>query len=145
MKVAGYQVMFSAESDAADSDGNPVEIKASNPFYWGTKTMFQMISNGSSNLYLGHKGYGILESIRVYALRTVAATALAAVDVHGIETNIRNGLDSLRREAVAGRFVDGSIYTVTFHNKSFQLAPFSGGNHGILPSDKVVAEMLSLA
>ena len=36
LNVAGYNVLFSAEADAMDPNGNPVEIKASNPFYWGT-------------------------------------------------------------------------------------------------------------
>jgi hypothetical protein len=41
MKVAGHNVLFSAEADAVDANGDSVEIKASHSLYWGTKTMFR--------------------------------------------------------------------------------------------------------
>lgn len=143
MKVAGYRVLFSAESDAVNSEDNPVEIKASNPIWWGTKPMFQMISNGSSSLYFGFKEYSTLHNVRVDSLATTAATALANSDVRVLENSIRNGMETLQREAKAGRFDDDGIFTITFHGNSLELTPFSGRHIPILPSPKVVSEILS--
>ena len=53
MKIEEKTVLFRAEVDAADADGSLVEVKASNPHYWGTKVMFQMISSGKSKLCHG--------------------------------------------------------------------------------------------
>lgn len=60
MKIGKRTVLFRAEVDAKDDDGSPVEVKASNPHYWGTKVMFQMISSGSSRLCHGEKSRGAL-------------------------------------------------------------------------------------
>jgi hypothetical protein len=43
MQVGTHRVLFQAETDAMH-DGEPIEVKASNPRYWGTKVMFQMIN-----------------------------------------------------------------------------------------------------
>ena len=53
MKVGERTVLFRAEVDAIDGNGSALEVKASNPRYWGTKVMFQMISSGSSKLCQG--------------------------------------------------------------------------------------------
>jgi hypothetical protein len=140
MKVAGYMVLFSAETDAADDSGNPVEIKLSNPMYWGTKTMFQMISNGSSNLIVGMKSYGTLNSVDMEDLITVAMTTLVSTDVRMLESNIRHGLEALNRQS--GRFNNGEIFEISFNN-DLQLLPFSGDRNALLPADEVVKEMLS--
>ena len=58
-----WTVLFCAEVDAKDDDGSPVEVKASNPHYWGTKVMFQMISSGSSRLCHGEKSRGALTRV----------------------------------------------------------------------------------
>ena len=51
MNVGTYRVFFRAEVDAVNGgDGDPVEVKASNPRYWGTRVMFQVISSGSTRL-----------------------------------------------------------------------------------------------
>jgi hypothetical protein len=140
MKVAGYRVLFSAETDAADDSGNPVEIKLSNPMYWGTKTMFQMISNGSSNLIVGTKSYGTLNSVDMEDLITVAMTTLVSTDVRMLESNIRHGLEALNRQS--GRFNNGEIFEISFNN-DLQLLPFSGDRNALLPANEVVKEMLS--
>lgn len=140
MKVAGYRVLFSAEMDAADDSGNPVEIKVSNPMYWGTKTMFQMISNGSSNLIVGTKSYGALYSVNMEDLSTVAMTTLVGTNVRMLESNIRDGLEALNRQS--GCFNDGKIFEISFDN-DLQLSPFSGDKNVLLPANEVVEEMLS--
>ena len=58
MEVAGYCILFSAEVHGSDGSGNPVAIKSSNPNYFGTKTLFHMISNGSLMLASVIKGRG---------------------------------------------------------------------------------------
>jgi hypothetical protein len=44
INVAGHTVLFSAEADAVDANGDSVEIKARKIRYWGTKTMFRTCS-----------------------------------------------------------------------------------------------------
>jgi hypothetical protein len=46
MQIYSLTVLFSADVDAIDKDFALVEVKASNDKYWGTKVMFQVISNG---------------------------------------------------------------------------------------------------
>ena len=63
MKIGEKTVLFRAEVDAVDTDGSPIEVKASNPRYWGTKVMFQMISSGSTKLCHGMKSRGVLTRV----------------------------------------------------------------------------------
>lgn len=72
MKVGQKNILFRAEVDAADADGSLVEVKASNPRYWGTKVMFQMISSGSSKLCHGEKSRGVLTRITLKSLSRVS-------------------------------------------------------------------------
>lgn len=147
MKVAGYGILFSAESDAVESGGNPVEIKVNTSIYWGTKTMFQMISNGSSTLYSALRGYGSLQSVRTESLRMTTATALNESDVSALESNIHSGLEALNGEAENGCLADGtcacSVFELSFSGNDILLAPFSGKNNILLPPANVVTEMLS--
>jgi hypothetical protein len=54
MQVGKYKVLFFAQTDAAlGDDMTPVKVKASNPIYWGTKVMFQMIASGSTMVCYG--------------------------------------------------------------------------------------------
>ena len=53
LKIADTMVLFTAESDGIDLEKYPIEIKLSNNQRWQSKTMFQMISNGSTKLYHG--------------------------------------------------------------------------------------------
>ena len=80
MNVGSYRVFFRAETDAKTAigrnDTTPVEIKASNPRYWGTKVMFQMISSGSTVLCHGRKSRGSLASVELRSLADVASEAM---------------------------------------------------------------------
>ena len=98
MKVGEYNVLFRAETDAKDINGSPVEIKASNPRYWGTKVMFQMISSGSTKLCHGSKYRGKISSINVKDLSTVAREALQYTDVAMLQRNIIRGMDTIKSQ-----------------------------------------------
>ena len=76
VKVGKHKVLFHAEADALTLDGDPVEIKVSNPRYWGTKVMFQMISYGSTKLCHGEKYRGVLSRVTLRSLSSVARDAL---------------------------------------------------------------------
>ena len=58
MRVGHFMFLFDAEVDAMQVDGSIVEIKASNPTNRGIKTLFQMISSGSSFLCHGNWSSG---------------------------------------------------------------------------------------
>ena len=99
MNVGTYRVFFRAETDAIDEgDGDPIEIKASNPRYWGTKVMFQMISSGSTRLCHGTKGGGYLRSVAKQSLRQVAQTAMIGRSIQAIEGKILAGMESLQNQ-----------------------------------------------
>jgi len=71
LQVAEHRVLITAESDAVQ-DGQVVEIKVSNPIYWGASVMFQMISNGSTILYFGDKTPELsLQSVQIQSLPLV--------------------------------------------------------------------------
>lgn len=96
MKIGDYNVLFCAETDAVDENDNPVEVKASNPKYWGTKVMFQMICSGSSKLCHGVKIRGNLQSVTLKSLSSIAKEALRDRDIRVLEKNILDGMTAIR-------------------------------------------------
>jgi hypothetical protein len=100
VKIAGFRALFSAEMDAVEkaTDGivSPVEIKCSNPRYWGHKVALQMLSSGSLSLVQGQKHRGAqLQSIRKRSLSSVFSEAGGARQWKGVQDRIVQGLSSL--------------------------------------------------
>jgi hypothetical protein len=141
MNVGTYRVFFRAETDAMQGEG-PVEIKASNPRYWGSKVLFQMISNGSTTLCHGMKGRGSLIGVELQTLEQVARTALGGGRrAQVLEDNILRGMDSIKsqmKDASAG-----DVFKVHFQGSSLKLLPARGRSADILPPADVVGELIS--
>eukprot|EP00804_Cyclotella_cryptica_P003271 CCRYP_010509-RA/>CCRYP_010509-RA protein AED:0.04 eAED:0.04 QI:261/1/1/1/1/1/3/217/337 len=138
MKVGSKTVLFCAEVDAIDSEGSVVEVKASNPRYWGTKVMFQMISSGSSKLCHGHKNRGVLTHVTMKSLSTVSREALEYADVNTLEKNLLQGMD-----AIQSQLKDDRKYKITFSYGVLKLVPASDRVYTLFPPDHVVASLLT--
>ena len=50
LRIGKFRVLVTAEVDAVDDQGRPVEIKSGDPRFFGIKEMLQMISSGSQLL-----------------------------------------------------------------------------------------------
>ena len=114
MKVGSFSVLVSADADAISAkSGLPIEIKASNPRYWGTKVMLQMISSGSTVMCQGVKQRGSLVSIKTRSLSNVAKDAVESDShIRQIENNIVNGLAEIR--GGMSKCNEGEVHKVTF-------------------------------
>ena len=118
MKVGSKVVLFCAEVDAVNEKGLLVEVKASNPMYWGNRLMFQMISNGSQLLCHGFKSRQMLEFVTVRDFASVAEEALLQWDVNKLEVSIIQGMTS-----IAEQVLDDSPFKVVFKDGILILEP----------------------
>lgn len=147
VQVQDYRVLFSAEVDAVDpSNNSAVEIKASHPKNWGTKTMFQMISSGSCKLCTGTKGKGgkTLTGIKLQSLRKVAARALRSKDhANALEANILANMAAIKREIK--EYPPGQVLKIRFlreENATLKLVPTRGVD--LLPSEEVIEKLVAV-
>lgn len=136
--VGSHKVLFRAEVDAIDSDGNPVEVKASNPKYFGTRVMFQMISSGSSSLCHGQRFRRTLNSVTLKSLSTVAKDALYTSNKKILETNILEGMDALHHQ-----MKNEGVFSISFHGGKLKLTQESSKQFALLPSKKVVESLIN--
>ena len=120
MEVGRYRVLFGAETDAIDKDGDPVEVKASNPRYWGTKVMFQMISSGSLTLYQGKKYRG--QTLQEVWMRTLSSVGTDA-NLRRIEKRILANMEELAKARASLK--EGKVFRMAFHGSKLTLKPFS--------------------
>lgn len=141
MNVGKHRVLFRAEADATNESGTPVEIKASNPRYWGTKVMFQMISNGSTKLCHGVKSRGSLAGVRVLSLGSVADKALQVSSVDSLERNIEKGMEGLRNQMASAS--SGEAFKVSFVGGSLRLSRVSGRSADILPPEGMMRKLMA--
>ena len=137
MKIGKRTVLFCAEVDAKDDDGSPVEVKASNPRYWGTKVMFQMISSGSSKLCHGEKSRGALTRVTLKSLSRVSKDALEYANVSLLQKNILQGM-----EAILSQLRDDEPYRVNFSGGLLKLLPASARVFTLFPPDDIVARLI---
>jgi hypothetical protein len=142
IQMRGFRVLFSAETDAVDETDSVVEIKASNPKMWGTKTMFQMISSGSTNICIGTKSQGTLTRVVVKSLRDVAKTAVKSPRITAIlEETILGNMTAIQ-EGMKD-YEPGAVVKIQFHHgadKILELAPVRGVD--LLPAHGVIEELL---
>jgi hypothetical protein len=142
MKIGKYRVLFRAEVDAMQ-DEEPVEIKAANPRYWGTKVMFQMISSGSPSLCHGVKGRGgQLTGIDIRCLSSVAKEALSGRSMETLEANILEGMDKLRDVLLEPE--ENEIFKISFASGSLDVLPVPtrGRSSVILPKPEIVKDLI---
>ena len=141
MNVGSYRVLFRAETDAI-LNGNPVEIKASNPRYWGSKVMFQMISSGSTKLCHGKKDRGKVTSVSMQSLKQVAKTACRGRGaLQTLEGNIERGMDSIFAQVKEAS--PGEVFKIAFQGGSLNLLPARGRSADVLPPADITKELLS--
>jgi hypothetical protein len=137
-----YKVLFCAETDASDHDGNPVEIKISDPKYWRTKVMFQMISSGSTKLCAGIKRENILTSIKIISLSDVVNIALRYRNPSLLEENILSGMKALQEQMIDAK--DGEVYKISFSNDNgeLKLQLTNTADVVLLPPTNIVEELI---
>lgn len=147
MKVDGrYNVLFRAETDAV-KDGEPIEVKASNPRYWGTKVMFQMISSGSPKLCHGVKGRGTLTRVDLKDLSDVSRTAIGSGrSVSELERNIVDGMDALKsqiEEKHNNNKEEGTVFKLSFAGGQLKLLDVTTRSAtALLPPAHIVKELV---
>jgi hypothetical protein len=139
-----YNVLFCAEANALDGNDDPVEITTSYPRYWGTKTMFRMISNGCPTICYGNKERDELIGVDIIRLSSVANDALQSWNCKTLQNNIVNGMKAIREQMMDKE--DGYVYRISFEcNGMLKLVPtaiLSSVVENILPSTKIVKELL---
>jgi hypothetical protein len=143
LEIDGHRVFFAAEADAMDSGGDHVEIKASNPRYWGTKVMFQMVSNGSLTLCFGEKYRGTLEKVKLLTLSEVANTALACENIAVLGRNICSALERLK-ESAANELATGDVFEIVFSGSKLKLHRSSESIHQLFPKKDAVHKLLAI-
>jgi hypothetical protein len=137
---AKYNVLFCTATNAIDGTGDPVKVTASNPRFWGTKTMFQMISNGYPTMCHGIKANGRLLRIDRIRLASVIHGALRDVSYNMFQDNIMSGMKAIR-EKMKSRAV-GDVFSVYFDRYGkLKLLPMTG-NSIVFPPSVVVEELL---
>lgn len=137
-KVGQYKVLFRAEVDAIDSEGNRVEVKAANPRYYGTRVMFQMISSGSSSLCQGAKYGGTLTRVTMKSLSQVSRDALMYPNTVGrLESNILAGMEALKEQ-----IKDDSDYIIAFENGSLKAVKQDSNEFAVLPNEDIVDQLI---
>jgi hypothetical protein len=141
---AKFKVLLCAEADAIDDGMNPIEVKASNPQYWGTKVMFQMVSSGSPTVCCGIKGKNnTLTSVSLRSLSDVATDALRFRSCNVLERNIVNGMQALRDQMVGKSFNES--YKISFSSQGeLSLQRAITRDAIMLPSEDVVKELLDI-
>lgn len=141
MNVGSYRVLFRAETDAI-LNGSPIEIKASNPRYWGSKVMFQMISSGSTELCHGKKDRGKVTSVSTQSLKQVAKTACKGRGaLQTLEGNIVGGMDNMFAQLKEAS--PGEVFKITIQGGSLKLLPTRGRSADVLPPADIIKELLS--
>jgi hypothetical protein len=141
MQIGTYKVMFCTEADAVDGDNQPVKIMSSNPRYWGTKIMLQMISNGSANLCHGGKYRGQLTSVDIRSLSSVAHQSLEGQDIRAVERQIVAGMKIMKDQMKDAQ--DDEPCRVNFAGKELNLVPVRATRStAILPPSDMVKKLL---
>lgn len=138
VKVGNYKVLFCAETDAT-FQGFPVEIKCSNPAYWGTKVMFQMISNGSPKLCHGEKRRGVLTRVVMKRLSTVSRDALEYSNVRTLQNRILDGMAAIQDQLHEN---DSSQISFPYGGGPLKLIPNSDASFTVLPPSGLVESIL---
>lgn len=139
MQIGTKKVLFRAEVDAMHADGSLVEVKASNPRYWGTKVMFQMISSGSSKLCHGQKSRGVVTRVTLKTLSKVSRESLENANASSLQKNIVQGMD-----AIQSQLKDDGKYRITFSCGSLKLIPVSDSSYELFPPDRTVKRLLTM-
>lgn len=143
MKVGGSNVLMTAEVDAVDQEGCPVEVKLMKQGVGGTKVFFQMVGSGSLTLYRGTNQNGVLKSVRVFRLEEMAQQLRQNNDVESLQANLLRNMEKLKEWDRHGRFDGGKVYRIDF-NPQMEPHLVPPHNHPLLPPESVIRELLHL-
>lgn len=144
MDIDGHRVLFAAEIDAMDENGDPVQVKGSDPFYWGTKVLLQMISSGSVNMCHGSRKQQKLVKVKLMTLQQIAQKAFSKrKSIATLERNIINGLLALKEAAYQQQIEDGKVYEIVFtQSRKMELRPSKESIHRLFPKMEVMNDLL---
>lgn len=140
MQIGNKSVLFITEVDAVDGNSCCVEIKTSDPTNWGLRTMFQMMSNGSSKLCHGERDGWAVKNISLKSLSKVAEYSLnhSFFDISSLQTNILDGMDR-----ISSLVKDSGLYKLTFNDKSLEVVPeYDTVQCALLPANNVVEQLI---
>jgi hypothetical protein len=143
MQIGNYKVFFEAETDAVDSEGAGIEIKASNPRYWGSKNMFQMISSGFLTLFSGIKKGEDLVDVNSLSLEEVCARATSGgrrAAISQLEASISLGIGTLKEHIEL--LSSGGTYRIVFNKTGLELQLYSETTSQFFPPIAVVNDLL---
>jgi hypothetical protein len=148
MKIGKYRVLVTGQTDAVDSSNNPVEISTSNPRWWGTSKMFQMISSGSIKFCAGNRRKTSLTNIKILSLSEIISQALLAKDVRQLERNILQNMDKLAellKDAASGDSKDRNApRRISFDGPGNKLELTLRKDEVLLPPDEIVKDLLNI-
>jgi hypothetical protein len=140
MNVGDHKVLFCCEVDAIDDNDELVELTCSNPRYWGTRQMFQMISSGSTKFFTGKKEYGMtLVSVNCLSLSRFVANSLINQNVRALEDAILSGMQSIKDELALKYPKEGNVFRISFHQNKLKL---KNATLEVLPPAEVVRALL---
>ncbi len=120
MNIGKRTVLFHAAVDAKDNDSTPVEVNTSNPHFWGTRVMFQMISSGNSKLCHGEKLRGALTRATLKSISRVSKDVLEYANVSLLQKNILQGM-----EEIISQLQGDEPYRINFSGGLLMLLPAS--------------------
>lgn len=141
VKVGSFRAIMSAEVDAVDRDGNPVEIKLiKKSGHGGIKTFFQMVGSGSLTLRKGRNDGGMLTRVSDLHLEDIAARVAEYNDAAALESKVICNLERIKEWDRQGCFDHGKVYRIDF-NPHMEIHPVQ---QSLFPPQVVVKEVLGL-
>lgn len=138
-----FRVLMSAEVDAVNDNGDPVEIKLlKTRTYGGSKVFFQMIGSGSRTLYKGKHEDGVLTSVQVLELEDMAERFADNVDVGLRQGNLIRNMERIKEWDRLGNFDNGQVYRIDF-NPQMEFVRVQQ-KQSLFPTEAVTKEVLGI-
>ena len=137
-RIGNYRALLTAEVDAIDDQGRPVEMKVGDPSMFGFREMFQMLSSGAQVL--------IHPYTRGMEVRQIACKPIA--DLAGESESGSEELEEMdhlilaafRQLDAAKRSMKSTPHVIVLSNGQLSLHPKDC--EGLLPEERVVEELL---
>ena len=132
LRIGKFRVLATAEVDAVDDQGRPVELKSSNPRFFGIDTLLQMVSSGSQLLLHPHTTGLTVEKIHCIPMEQLASKV--AEDVKETDRQIVAAFERL----------DASKESMT--NERYSVLPDgrlrTAEGEALLPQQQVIEDLL---
>lgn len=142
MDVGEYRVFFNAEADGIDGNDDPVEVTCSNPRYWGTGKVYQMLSSGSLTLYQGSKDRKTLNHVADVSFEKIVRDSFVGTTRERHERRIKDAMSFLMKERNHGRFHGDKTFQIRFdRTQSLILDPCKAEN--LFVSSRVIKTLIA--